>query len=153
MEQETKKTEHLVTYQKCNMPLVEEFDNFYEEYGNDCKIDYANLGDKVMAVPQIKHKWVTRLCIYRNKLAETKVLREKILDELVEEIKKNSCVEMSTATAKKRAESQKLPKFIAVEERLKLLERMVDDLGEIVGHMKYFGNEVSSIIEWYKLET
>lgn len=142
-----------VTYNECNLPIVEEFKKYYEDYGNDCKIDYANLGDKVMSVPSIKHKWVTRLCIYRNKLQDTKKQRDGVVKTEIEKVKSNSKVEMSTITAKKKVESQENSTIAILNERIELLERMVSVLEEIVQHMRYFGNEVSAIVDWVKMES
>lgn len=141
-----------VTYNECNLPIVEEFKKFYEDYGKDCKIDYANLGDKVMAVPSIKHKWVTRLCIYRNLLSDTKKQRDNTINEAIKKLRENSKVEISTITAKKKVESQDNSTISALNERIDLLERLVTVLEEIVQHMRYFGNEVSAIVDWVKME-
>ena len=107
------------SYFECNRPLVDEFDKMYEEYKTDCDVNYANLADKVMAVPSIKHKWVTRLCIYRNKLYEAKRLMSRIVESAVEEYRENSRVEVSSVSAKKEVE--KSPKVQAVKERVDLL--------------------------------
>lgn len=138
------------TYFDCNQPLVDEFDKIYSEYEKDCEMSYANMSEKVLSVPSIKHKWVTRLCIYRNKLYEHKRLLNRITEEAIVEHKKKSKIEISSATARK--EIEKDCKIIVIKERVELLERMVEVLIDINGHMKYFNNEVSAIIEWHKME-
>jgi len=140
-------------YFDCNVQLANTINQLEDEYAEDCKVTYATLGDKVMQIPQIKQKWISRLQFYRRELSEAKAMREDEFNNVVKEIKKNSKVEMSTASAAKAISSGNYPRLAAIEERVALYEEILQAIDDIVNkHIRYINEEIRCMVDMTKLE-
>ena len=140
-------------YFDCNVQLADTVNKLEEEYADDCKVSYATLGDKVMQIPQIKQKWISRLQFYRRELSEAKAMRDEEFNNVIKEIKKNSKVEMSTASATKAISSGNYPRLEAIEERVGLYEEILQAIDDIVNkHIRYINEEIRCMVDMTKLE-
>lgn len=139
-------------YHQENYPLCDVLESLHEEYRKDCTITYANIGDVVMRVPAIKQKWVSRYCKYRNTAADVEKQLKMELEKETKKIIDSSPVAMTQIAAAKAASKSESKKIVLLTERLALLNRINDDLSEILKHVHFLNTEVSAIVDYMKME-
>lgn len=139
-------------YHQENYPLCDVLENMHDEYKKDCEITYANVGEVVMKVPAIKQKWVSRFCKYRNTAADVERQLKMELEKETKKIIEGSPVAMTQLAAQKAAQKSESRKIVLLTERLHLLNRINDDLSEILKHVHFLNTEVASIVEYIKME-
>ena len=129
---------------------MEVLDNYIAELQTDLLIERFSLDDKVMKVPGIKGKWLSRLSKHRKDYKNFDRLMGEAKAKLMREYEKNSDISYTKATLEKII----LDNDVMVKIKRSLdNERIIIEFCEksltIVSSMTY---DVKNIIEWSKLE-
>ena len=125
--------------------LIEQYN---EELKQDTKIDEVNVKQVAMALPAIKHKWVSRLIVAKQELMKLEKIKTQAIEAVSKKIHEQSSVAISDIAANRAAESyetcQKINDSIAEHkiliEYLEKIERLFNsttyDVGNIVKIMQ-----------------
>ena len=129
-----------------------EWDDLYLQYESEVELDQYTLGDKVLAVPAIKGKWIQTRKKYRYELIKLTDKRDQ-LDRRDQDIMRNNLkVEVSEPELKKMRLKNSTDSH-AVLERIEEVKFILDGLDDLVKMVTFYGNDVKTAVEYMKLET
>lgn len=130
------------------MTLVEKY---IKELEADVIVDELNLKEAALMLPAKKAKWVSRLMIEKNNYNDLLRKRDEVLKQVVEEIRTEAAVRLTTPTLEKAAE--KHPNIIKINEELATLKNVIDFLERVEKTMHSIGFDIKNLIELIKMET
>ena len=124
---------------------------YIKELENDVKLDELNLKEAALMLPARKAKWVSRLILEKNNLNELNKKRNKIINEVVEEIKKDSAVRLATPTLEKAAEKHK--NVVEITAEISQKQNVIEFLERVEKTIHSIGFDIKNLIEVIKMET
>ena len=136
-----------MTVKSQNIDLLEAYS---KEFSEDCVLERATLDEKLLMIPGIKAKYVTRLYKHKKEKEELGKLYVVALDKAVEELTKTSQVKLSRPALEKAAHSHETVQKIS--ERIQDLSLLVDYLEKVVATISGIGYDIKNIVEWTKME-
>ena len=102
-------------------------------------------------LPARKAKWVSRLIIEKNNLNDLQKERTRIINDVVEEIKKESQVRLATPTLEKAAE--KHGKVVSIAQEIARKQNIIEFLERVEKTIHSIGFDIKNLIEVIKMET
>lgn len=130
------------------MTLVEKY---VKELEQDVIIDELNLKEAALMLPAKKAKWVSRLMIEKNNYNDLYKKKDEIVKKVVEEIRTESGVRLTTPTLERAAE--KHPEVIRINEDIAIHKNVIDFLERVEKTMQSIGFDIKNLIELIKMET
>ena len=123
------------------------FATYQKEIVEDVKVDELSLKDKTMAVPTLKHKWVSRLMVHKVQLRKLKDLKNKG----IKTISSQSPVFLSKEALQTAAAND--PKLMQIQESIDILETIVEYLEKVEKLLSQLTWDCKNLIDLQKLET
>jgi len=130
---------------------MEQLSSYIKELEDDVRIDELNLKEAALMLPARKAKWVSRLIIEKNNLNELFKKKNKIINDVVETLKKESAVRLATPTLEKAAERHAAVAEITTEINQK--QNVIDFLERVEKTIHSIGFDIKNLIEVIKMET
>lgn len=130
------------------MTLVEKY---VKELEQDVTIDELNLKEAALMLPAKKAKWVSRLMIEKNNYNGLYKKKDEIIKKVIEEIRAESGVRLTTPTLERAAE--KHPEIIKINEEIAIHKNVIDFLERVEKTMQSIGFDIKNLIELIKMET
>lgn len=130
------------------MDLLEKY---VKELETDVVLDELNLKEAALMLPARKAKWVSRLIQEKNNLNDLLRKRTKIVNEVVEEIRKEAPVKLATPTLEKTAERH--AKVIEISNEIDERKNVIDFLERVEKTMHSIGFDIKNLIDIIKMET
>lgn len=130
---------------------MDQLNSYIKELENDVKLDELNLKEAALMLPARKAKWVSRLIIEKNNLNDLKRERSRLVNDVVEEIKKESQVRLATPTLEKAAERHS--KVAAINQEINRKENVIEFLERVEKTVHSIGFDIKNLIEVIKMET
>lgn len=124
---------------------------YIQELEEDVRLDELNLKDAALTLPGKKAKWVSRLMLEKSSLIELSKKKDKILNTVIEEIKKESPVKLTYPTLKDAAERHTAVAELNLE--LKEKEGVIEFLERVDKTIHSIGFDIKNLIELIKMET
>ena len=127
---------------------MEHLNKYIQRYQEFAKFDDINLEERILAVPEEKHYWVTELA---KKLHEKRVLtkaKKRIKEALILQKIDSGIVVLNKSTLDSIEEDEKLED---IKEKLENCEEAVHYLEYIVKNVVFIGNDIKNIISWKQL--
>lgn len=127
------------------------YSTYIEELKEDTKVDEINLKEKALYLPGIKAKWVARIINHKNNLNRLEKQKPKLINDLIEDIKKESPIKLHNTIAKEKAES--LPEVQELNQKIsdeKIIIEFLDKVEKIFSSMSF---DISNIVKIVQLET
>lgn len=124
---------------------------YIKELEDDVKLDELNLKEAALMLPARKAKWVSRLILEKNNLNELNKKRNKIIGEVVDELKKESAVRLATPTLEKAAERHK--DVVEITQEINHKENVIEFLERVEKTIHSIGFDIKNLIEIVKMET
>jgi hypothetical protein len=130
---------------------MDQLNSYIKELEEDVKIDELNLKEAALMLPARKAKWVSRLIIEKNNLNDLQKERTRIINDVVEEIKKESQVRLATPTLEKAAE--KHGKVVSIAQEIARKQNIIEFLERVEKTIHSIGFDIKNLIEVIKMET
>ena len=127
---------------------MEHLEKYNQRYVEFARITPINFEDRVNAVPEEKHYWVTELT---RKEHEKRVLlkaKKRIKDALTQKIIDEGIVSLNKQTLDGLEHSDKLEE---INEKLADVESAIIYLDRIVKNVTFIGQDIKNIIAWKQL--
>jgi len=124
---------------------------YIEELKEDTKVDELNLKEKALYLPGIKAKWVARMINHKNILYKLEKQKPNIINNLIEQIKKEAPIKLHNTIAKEKAEL--MPEAEEINQKIadeKLLIEFLEKAEKIFSSMSF---DISNIVKIVQLET
>jgi len=133
------------------IPTKDLFKKYEEEIRKIIALDELNMRDIQMNLPAQRHYWISRLMGHKQEIISLKNTRKKAIKKLVEKLKLESPVGMSTAGLKNAAEDHDVVQKI--DEEIAYNELLVEYLSKVEANIKDTGFSIKNMLEIIKLET
>jgi len=130
---------------------MDQLNSYIKELEEDVKIDELNLKEAALMLPARKAKWVSRLIIEKNNLNDLHKERTRLINDVVEEIKKESHVRLATPTLEKAAE--KHGKVATITQEIARKQNIIEFLERVEKTIHSIGFDIKNLIEVIKMET
>lgn len=130
---------------------MEQLDIYIKELEEDVKLDELNLKEAALMLPARKAKWVSRLILEKNNLNDLQKKKNKIIYEVVEELKKESPIRLANPILEKTAE--KHSKVIEINAQIDNKQNVVEFLERVEKTIHSIGFDIKNLIEVIKMET
>jgi hypothetical protein len=124
---------------------------YIQELEEDVRLDELNLKGAALTLPGKKAKWVSRLMLEKSSLIELNKKKEKTLNLVIEEIKKESPVKLTYPTLKDAAERHSTVADLILE--MKEKESVIEFLERVDKTIHSIGFDIKNLIELIKMET
>ena len=124
---------------------------YIKELEDDVKLDELNLKEAALMLPARKAKWVSRLILEKNNLSELNKKRNRIISEVVDELKKESAVRLATPTLEKAAERHK--SVVEITTEIDQKQNVIEFLERVEKTIHSIGFDIKNLIEVIKMET
>ena len=115
---------------------MDQLNSYIKELEEDVKIDELNLKEAALMLPARKAKWVSRLIIEKNNLNDLHKERTRLINDVVEEIKKELTLLSNNITEK----------VIQIK-----LNGVIKFLVPLSKTSKIGDNEIINILQYYEL--
>lgn len=130
---------------------MSELEKYIKELEADVVLDELNMKESALMLPAKKAKWVSRLMLEKNALAELHRKKAQIIKAACEELKKESAVRLAQPVLERAAEKHPIVDDINNEIRQK--ELLIDFLERVEKTMQSLGFDIKNLIELIKMET
>lgn len=124
---------------------------YLEELKLDTQVDEISLKEKALLLPGLKAKWVARLITHKNNLNRLEKQKPKIINQIVEKIKKEAPIKLHTNVIKEKAETcDEISELNAKISEEKLIIDFLERVEKIFSSMSF---DISNIVKIVQLET
>jgi len=123
---------------------------YAKELEKDSHIDRFNVMDKQMMLPAIKHKWVARLINHKKSKAKLKRLKEKSIQDTMDEIREKSDVALSKIALERMANKTTL--IEGINKKIESEELCILYLEKVENIFRSMSYDLSNIVDLMKLE-
>lgn len=124
---------------------------YIEELKQDCVVDEINLKEAALILPAKKAKWVSRLILEKNNLNKLEKERKQLVQRLIELLKEEAVVTISTAVLKNKAEQHE--HVLELDTKMQECKNTIDFFERVEKIMSSMSFDVGNIIKIVQLET
>jgi hypothetical protein len=124
---------------------------YIEELKQDCVVDEINLKEAALVLPAKKAKWVSRLILEKNNLNKLEKERKQLIQKLIELLKEEAVVTISTAVLKNKAEQHE--HVLELDTKMQESKNTIDFFERVEKIMSSMSFDVGNIIKIVQLET
>lgn len=126
-------------------------EKYIAELENDVKLDELNLKDAALCLPARKAKWVSRLIIEKRNLHTLLQKKSSLITEAINEIKKESPVNLTYPTLEKAAE--KHPIIVKINVEIDEIKDVIEFLEKVEKTVSSISFDIKNLVEIIKMET
>lgn len=124
---------------------------YREEIAKELQVDQMNIKQVQMRLPARKHVWLGRLIDAKIKLSNLQQEKKRIKIELVQQVKKESPVTLTTSATDAAVESStKMQQFNTKIAEVEFIIEYLEKVEKIMGSMHW---EIKNIIQILELES
>jgi hypothetical protein len=126
-------------------------EKYIAELEIDVKLDELNLKDAALCLPARKAKWVSRLITEKRNLYALMQKKSNLITEAVNEIKKESPVNLTYPTLEKAAE--KHPIIVKINIEIEEIKNVIEFLEKVEKTISSISFDIKNLVEIIKMET